>query len=121
VQARPLQTRSDLIALVARHAPSKACARAISEGRATVLGGFAAPKHLPCFIVRVTSKHDREWLIAVDVDEAAYRFRVRSVEAVPWQHWDGRSDGKRPLIDGDRPREMAYERMKARRRCRRST
>lgn len=115
---RPLRSRSDLTALVAQHAPSKACARAIFENRATVLGGFNPAGGLPCFIVRVTSKHERTWLIAVDVDEPHHRYKIRYIDDVPWESWDGRFNGKR-LIDGDKPLSCSYERMKARKKCRR--
>jgi hypothetical protein len=113
---RPLRTRDDLIRLVAQHAPSRACATAVFDNRALVLGGFTAPECLPCYVVQVRSQHGREWLIAVEIDDAG-RQRVKYLDAVPWLYWDGRSDGRRPLIDGDSPTEGAYQRMKARRRC----
>jgi hypothetical protein len=111
---KPIRSRTDLLALVAQHAPSKACARAISENRAHVLGGFTPVEGLPCFIVRVTSKHERTWIIAVDVDEPHHRYRFRFIDEIPWNNWDGTSGGER-LIDGDLPVAYAYERMQARR------
>lgn len=111
---RPLRTRTDLLAIAAQHAPSKACATAIHENRATVLGGFTPAGGLPTFIVRVVSRRGREWLIGIEVDEAAYRYRIRYIEDVPWAFWDGQIGGRR-LIDGDVPNNAAFERMKARR------
>lgn len=109
---RPLHSRADLIALAAQAAPSKACVRAISEDRATSLGGFTPAGGLPCFVVQVRSKHGRQWFITIEVDEAAHRYLVRTLDAVPWSAWDGRIGGKR-LIDGDVPTEAAFKRMKA--------
>jgi hypothetical protein len=112
---KPLRSKDDLTALAARHAPTKACASAMKENRAVVLGGFTAPGTLPCYIVRVTSRHGRVWDICVECDEQARSYRVRVLDQVPWQHWAGRSDGKHPLIDGDMPVVAAYMRMQARR------
>jgi hypothetical protein len=112
---KPLRTRDDLLRLVAQHAPSRACATAVFDNRALVLGGFTAPECFPCYIVRVRSKHGREWFIACDVDEDTGRHQIRHIEAVPWRYWVGRSDGRRPLIDGDDPIRSSYQRMKARR------
>lgn len=111
---KPLRTRNDLTALVAQHAPSNACAKAISENRATVLGGFAPIEGLPGYIVHVCSFYKRKWIIAVLVDEAADRFRIRYLDEVPWSLWIGEIGGKRPLIDGDHPTESAYKRMRSR-------
>jgi hypothetical protein len=87
----------------------------MQQNRAVVLGGFTAPGTLPCYIVQVTSRHGRVWNIAVECDEEARTYRVRTLDQVPWRYWIGVSNGKRPLIDGDDPVEAAYERMKARR------
>lgn len=111
----PLRTRSDLTALAAQHAPSKACARAISEDRAQVLGGFTPAGGLPCFVITVKSKHGREWIIAIEINEEARRYQVQYLDFVPWACWDGRIGGKR-LIDGDVPNEAAFQRMQAKRR-----
>jgi hypothetical protein len=62
----------------------------------------------------VVSKHGREWLIGIEINEAAYKYRVVYLDAVPWESWDGRMSGKR-LIDGDVPNQVAYRRMRARR------
>lgn len=113
---RPISTRADILAVAAQAAPSKACATAISENRATVLGGFTPAGGLPCFVVVVISKFGRQWILAVEVDEAAHRYRPKVLDAVPWIAWDGRIGGKR-LIDGDVPIEAAMKRMKERRRA----
>lgn len=76
------------------------------EGRTTVLGGFTPPGDLPYWLVKVTSRFDREWLIALIADEPARQFRVAYLDQVVWKHWDGRADGKR-LQDGDNPATFA--------------
>jgi len=100
MQPRPLHNRSDLIASLV--APTRACARAISEGRAEVLGGFTPPGGLPCYIVRVEGRHGSEWLLGLEVDEESRTFHPRRFESVPWASWDGRATG-RSLKDGDDP------------------
>lgn len=113
---KPIRSRDELTALVARHAPTNACASAMREKRAVVLGGFAAPGTFPCWIVRVESKRGTIWYVAVDVDEENYRMRIRYLGSVPWQNWIGSSTGSRPLIDGDEPAKYAFLRMQAKRR-----
>lgn len=110
---RPLRSREDLISLVAQHAPSAACARALSENRATVLGGFTPIEGLPSYVVYVRSFHGREWIIAVLADEGEQRYKIRNLDRIPWEHWIGSPEGTRPLIDGDR---NAQERLKWHRR-----
>lgn len=117
---KPFNARTDIFALAARHAPSKACVTAISENRATLLGGFTPAGGLPRFIVSVTSKRGKQWNIAIIVDEEANRYRIEWPETVPWASWDGRINGKR-LIDGDEPTESAFKRMQERRRHGRDT
>lgn len=119
MRPRPLHTRNDLIDLVAPHAPTQACSRAIREGRSTVLGGFTPPEGLPYWLVAVTSRFGRQWLIAVVCDENENRFRIEYPSAVRWDHWDGRSDG-RDLRDGDNPTWYALQRAKAKRNVRRT-
>jgi hypothetical protein len=88
------------------------------ENRAVVLGGFASPDTLPKWIVQVRSKHGREWFIAVCCDEANQKYTIEYPQSVPWEQWIGKSDGKRPLIDGDRPVGFSLKRVNALRRKR---
>jgi hypothetical protein len=113
-------TREDLTDVAARHAPTNACATAMRQQRAVVLGGFATPGTLPCWIVRVDSKRGKQWFIAVDCDEANVKYGVRYLESdeVPWEDWIGKSTGRRILIDGDEPVLSAYKRCQAVRRIR---
>lgn len=113
---KPIRSRDELLWLCVQYAPTKACRRAISEGRAQVLGGFTAPKGLPTLIVRVRSEYDRVWLIGVEIDEPRMRQRIVYLDEIPWATWDGRIGGKRPLIDGDDPTAWAFEKMQRRKR-----
>lgn len=90
----------------------------MKERRAVVLGGFATPGTLPCWIVRVDSRRGNQWFIAIDCDEANVKYAVRYLDAdqVPWADWIGKSTGRRPLIDGDEPAVSAYKRCQAVRR-----
>ena len=85
------------------------------EGLITTHGGFTSSEGLPGWIVEIKSKRDRRWLIAIWCDEKTYQFYVEYLNAIPWAMWQGDSNGERPLIDGDNPREAAFNRMKARR------
>lgn len=100
MKPRSLHSRSDLIASLV--APTRACARAISEGRVEVFGGFTPPGGFPCYIVCVEGRHGSEWLLGLEVDEENRTFRPRRFESVPWASWDGRTTG-RSLKDGDDP------------------
>jgi hypothetical protein len=119
---RPIRTRDELLALVAANAPTKSCERAIQEpDTTTVHGGFTSPTGLSGWIVTVRAYRQQRWIIAIYVDEGARKYRVRRLKRVPWERWIGTSTGKRPLIDGDRPIEFAWERMKAQEKYARST
>ena len=112
--ARPIHTRSELIALIRQAAPSRACRRAIDEDRTQVLGGFTPPEGHPYFATITTSRHGRQWNLAVVVDEQRQRYRVVSFDRSPWQYWDGRPDG-RSIHDGDDPLTYYHYYLQARR------
>ena len=115
MQPRPIHRRADLLALVRDRVPTRACGRAMDEDRATVLGGFAPPEGLPYWLVSVTSRHGRTWLIGITCDQARNRFGVVYPERVEWEHWAGSSDG-RTIYDGDDPTQYALSRATHRRR-----
>lgn len=108
---KPIHTRDQLLALVARNAPTTACGRAIREQGATVLGGFNPVESLPGWVVQVN-----RWTIAILCDEQAQVYKVRYLDAIPWQNWLGRIGGRDPLRDGDKPYLSALKRMQARNR-----
>lgn len=119
---RHIRDRADLITLVAKEALAPACRRACTTGKVEVLGGFGAipPSLLPGWILQITAKHGTVFLIAVVPDATRLRYRVRSVEEVPWHLWVGtpiRSETY-TIYQGDWPakydakRELARERLK---------
>lgn len=73
-------------------------------------GGFREipPYARPGWIVNVTSKFGRMWLLAVVVDEPRHQLEVKRIDAVPWQWWDGPSENS--MYNGDRPDE--YEKLR---------
>lgn len=100
-----LRTRTQLIEYMKAHAPRTAVKRAIDEGRVEVLGSFAAlPPHTdPGFIVLVTSKHGRQWPVAVAVNQVKHTYRVLILDSIPWSLWDGKLERDHPVYDGDTP------------------
>jgi len=117
MKPRPIRTRADLVRVIAHHCPTRACERAVSEGRTTVLGGFTPPGDFPQWIVEVESERGNRWYIAIKCDEETYRFVPHWYQEadLPWAYWDGTSNGSR-LVDGERPRTSALRRTVARRR-----
>lgn len=109
----PIRTRVDLTVVMANYAPTAACGKAIGEGRFTILGGFASPESLPCWIARVVCKHGQTHNIRVSCCEKRRIYRIDFPKFIPWADWIGTRGGKRPLIDGDNPKRGAFERMKA--------
>lgn len=116
MRPRPIRTRNDLVRLIAECCPSRACERAVREGRTTVLGGFTPPEDFPQWIVRVESARGTRWHIAIKCDEESYRLTHQwyAEDELPWAYWDGRSDGT-ALKDGEIAREAALHRVTARR------
>lgn len=112
---KPLRSRHDLLALIVQHAPTNACLRAATEGRATLYGAFTVPGQLPCYIVRVIAKYNQSWTIRIEVDEKWRRYPVQVIDEleVPWVHWAGSRSGKRELVDGDHSEVWAFKRMAA--------
>jgi hypothetical protein len=93
---RPFQDRSELVAFVGRQAPTPAIRRACVEGTVEVLGAFYTTCSsnavlVPGFMVRVTSRHGREWLVSVcpSADQREWVLCVRS--AVRWEHYTAES------------------------------
>lgn len=114
MKARPIHSRDDLIAVVRDHAPTRACERAIGEGRTEVLGGFTPVEGFPFLLLRVTSRFGKAWLLGLQFKESHNTMKPIWPETVPWADWDGRVGG-RSLKDGDDPKRYARYRARARR------
>lgn len=79
------------------------------------LGGFSEipPQAQPGWIVRVTSIHDRVWLLGVVPDKVRLTFHIYLLKKIPWETWtDPTGDS---LYDGDHPDEYAQLRRLANR------
>ena len=114
MRPRPIHSRSDLIELVRDSAPTRACERAIGEGRTEVLGGFTAPGGFPYLLVRVASRFGKAWVLGLEISEAEHRMTPFTTNGIDWAVWDGRIGG-RSLKDGDDPNRYARYRAHARR------
>ncbi len=82
----------------------KSIVRALRDGTVEHLGGFSRvpPTSHPGWIVRVTSVHDREFIVAVIAYQSRYGIRV--LGEVPWLNWAGTPGEVQPgLMNGDNP------------------
>lgn len=98
------QTKNHLLMWLEKNCPRKSIVRALRDGTVEHLGGFSTipPTSHPGWIIKVTSAHGREYIVAVIAYQSRYGIRVLS--GVPWLNWIGdqdRSDSS--LITGDDP------------------
>lgn len=99
------RTRAELILYVGQRATSRACRRAMDEGRVELLGGFAPlpPRSQPGWMLRVLSKHGRTWFLAATVNaDRPFECDVWEADFIPWENWIG--DPKRDvstIYEGD--------------------
>jgi hypothetical protein len=114
MKPRPVHHKRDLVNLIRDHTPTRACSRALDEGTVIALGGFAPAQGCPRWILQVDSARGRRWYIAVVVDEQRHRYSIEYPETIEWADWNGRSDRRHPVYDGDDPVIYAFRRMKAR-------
>lgn len=100
-----IRTRNDLIDWLENHAPRPAIARAMQEGQIENFGAFEKipPSFNPGWIVRVTSKFNTTWYIAIQEDFPHRGFITRILDKVPWKNWIGEF-AKNKLYQGDDPR-----------------
>jgi hypothetical protein len=98
----PIRTIDDLVRLIYPKMPTKAGQRAIRDGVVHALGGFAAAEgFLPSWIVMVESRRGSQWIMQVQVDSDANRYRVRWLEDsadIPWGRWLGNSSKYRTRL-----------------------
>lgn len=113
-----IRTRSDLLWYIQEHAPSGACRRAVIEGQVSVLGGFNVipPNGWEGWIVKVTSVHGKDWLVAVTVHPTKHFYYVRMIDKIPWAWWVGTVPSLPPyaITNGDVPLQAARTRRQAR-------
>lgn len=88
------------------HAPRRAIARAMEEGKVEVCGGFSRIPCTPCrdgWIVKVTSIFHKTWIIAIK-PQLWEGYRAYILPEVPWEFWIG-DESENKLYQGDNPDE----------------
>jgi len=98
--------RSELIEYARDRVSSYACERAFTTGKVCVLGGFSSipPRTTPGWILSVTSRHRKTWLVAITSNEHLHNYDVWFINKAPWEFWDGKIDREGySIYDGDRP------------------
>ena len=98
------QTRDDILRWLISHCPRKAIVRSLLQDRAELLGGFnnIPPSGRPGWIVRVTSIHNRKWIVAVVPCHGIPDYEIRILKQVPWKNYVGNTREK-SFYSGDRP------------------
>lgn len=100
-----IHTRNDLIKFIEDNAPFTGVLRAALNHNEN-LGGFSnlSVNHGGGWIVRLTSKFKKQWLIAVEPDKTvASKYRIWVLfSGVPWKFWRG-DKSKNKLYHGDHP------------------
>lgn len=117
MRVQPLRTRKHLIEVAIPFAPSKACERMLRAGEAQVLGGFnPLVSWMPGWVIHVSSRHGRTWLLAVTVNRDGDRYVVVEIAEVPWADWVGlgNRDSWHPN-EGDDPHDSAVRHLLAHR------
>lgn len=98
------QTKNHLLMWLENNCPRKGIVRILRDGHAEHLGGFSTipPTVRPGWIVRITSTHGKEFIVAV----IAYqnRYGIRMLNEVPWRYWVGSTAKNRTaFMNGDNP------------------
>ena len=94
----------ELVLWLDRHAPSEHIRRAIWDMPTELLGGFSKipPSECSGWIIKLKSKHNKVYLMAVLYDMVKMCYRVMEIDEVPWHLWDGKLN-RRTIYDGDHP------------------
>jgi len=105
-----IRTRNNLLEWLERNAPYPCIKRALLEGKVEVLGGFkqVPPSVRPGWIVKITSKFNRIWYVAVKI-QPQEKYKTYVLEKVPWKFWIG-DESNNPLYQGDLSEK--YKRLK---------
>lgn len=74
---KPLRTKEDILEFAAVHAPTKACASAIREGRVH----YSPFSDQPAWMLCVESKNKRRWVLIVRCNEETRSYRVEHLDS----------------------------------------
>ncbi len=110
--------RSDFILWVMANSPRRDIARIMDEGEIEVLGGFdlIPPTPHPGWIIRIISKHKKEYHVAVVMDEELRILIVWKMWSndVPWVEYNGKPNrGFWCVYDGDKPLDYLLKKVRA--------
>lgn len=101
-----IRTRNELMEFLEDNAPSPSVARAMQNGSTLLLGAFGKMSYTGklCWIVQVTSTHNKTWYIAI-LEGFTHNFRCHFINEPSWRYWIGDvNDGE--LNTGDDPEEF---------------
>ncbi len=107
-----IRNRNELIEYLESHAPSKAIARALQEGRVENLGAFnqILLDFNRGFIVKVISRFKKTWYVAIYA--SFLEWKVQIIDTVPWNEWIGGFAANK-LYQGDNPKQYEEKRNEA--------
>jgi len=103
-----IRTRQNLLDWIEKHVKCPGVVRSLQDGIVEVLGGFDYTHLGPRrgwagWIVRVKSKYDKCWFIAVFPDPVRHGYKYRELQGKPsWSKWIGDKSESR-LYQGDDP------------------
>ncbi len=86
-----LRTRNEIMAWLEEHAPYPSIRRAVVEGTTELLGVFnkMSPTGTTAWIVKVISKYDKVWYVAIIPDSFHHCFRCHATNEPSWEYWAG--------------------------------
>lgn len=101
-----IRTRNDLIKFLEDNAPTGAILRATLNHNENLGGFWKLPVNkIGGWIVRVTSKFNKQWLLAIHPDERTISgYKIWIISSIPWKYWEG-DYSKNPLYQGDNPKK----------------
>jgi len=94
-------TRDSLIDWLLVEVPRRHLRRAIEEERVEVLGLFRQVRGFPAVLVRVTTKHGTDVILAL-AQVRPHKINMMIVEDVQWENYIGMEHGT-PVLAGDFP------------------
>lgn len=104
-----MTNRTTLLNVLQANVRSSSIRRAVDDGgKVEVLGGFKEipPANESGWVVQITSKHKRMWLVAVVPKVNNHSYQVYRISEIHWIHWEGKPI-KEPfnVYNGDNPLE----------------
>ena len=95
--------KDDLITAIRNNVSRRAIIRALEEGTVENLGGFETIQEMSGYLVRVTSRYGREWIVGLLYRRGMNKIHFKLLPEVPWEKWLGVQYPHSELINGDNP------------------